>query len=149
VRTIHRVELCRHIDDAAPALLDHRGRDTAGHLVGGDVVGLDHGPHDVVGYLPEFLRLGAAVACRVDCRKGEARIVDEDVRRAEPLPRRRDDTIAISWPPQIGDKQDLPSGFRAGRRRLDLGDIRVEMADRDDIVSLACEAKRHRAAETT
>ena len=48
MRAVHRVELGRHIDDAAPALLDHHRRHTAGHLIGGDVIGLDGRADDIV-----------------------------------------------------------------------------------------------------
>jgi hypothetical protein len=58
VRSVHRVELGRHIDDAAPALFDHARRHATGHLIGGDVVRFNDGTHDVVRHLPELLRLG-------------------------------------------------------------------------------------------
>ncbi len=52
-----------------PQLIDHSGRNAAGHLVGGDVVGLDYGTHNVVGHLPEFLGLGPPEAGRFDRRE--------------------------------------------------------------------------------
>jgi hypothetical protein len=107
-------------------------------LIGGDVIGLDDGADDVVRHLPEFLRFGAAEAGGVDRREGQAGVVDEDVNPTEPLPRRRDDAVAIRRPTQIRDqRQDLPRDVAAGRFRLDVGDIRVDVADRDDVVTLA------------
>ena len=142
---VHRIELGRHIDNAAPALLDHRRRRAPGHLVGRDIIGLDDGAHDVVRDLPEFLRLVAAKARRVDRREGQAGIVDEDVRPAEALLRHRDDAVAFGRETQIGDeRQDLPREVGAGSCRLDLHDLCVDVADGDDIVTLADEAERHR-----
>ena len=145
---VHRVQLGRHIHDAAPTLLDHEGRHPPGHLVGGDIVGLDDRAHDVVRHLPELLRLGAAKAGRVDCREGQAGIVDEDVHTAKPRQRHRDGAIAIGGPTQVRDeRQDLPLWLGAGRLRLDCREIGVDVADREDMVSLPCKAKRHCAAE--
>ena len=68
----------------------------------------------------------------------------------EPRLRRRDDAVAIGGLAQIRDqRQDLPREVAADRRRLDFGDISVDMADRDDIVSLAGETASHRPAEAT
>ena len=52
--------------------------------------------------------------------------------RPNRVPRHRDDAVAFGGPAQIGDeRQDLPREIGAGGRRLDLGDIRVDMADRE------------------
>ena len=87
---VHRVELGRHVDDAAPALFDHQRCDATRHLVGGEVVGLDDGADDVVRHLPEFLRLGPAETRRVDRREGEAGVLTRGaLRRTAPALRRR------------------------------------------------------------
>jgi hypothetical protein len=103
----------------SPALLDHAGRNTTGHLIGGDVVRFDDGADDVVRDLPKFLRLGAAEASGVDRREGQAGIVDENVQAGEALQRCRDDSVAFGGPAQIGDeRQDMPLELRAVDRRL-------------------------------
>jgi hypothetical protein len=42
------------LDDAAPALLDHHRRHPAGHLIGGDVIGLDDRADDIVRHRQNF-----------------------------------------------------------------------------------------------
>jgi hypothetical protein len=132
VRAVHRVELGRHVDDAPPARFDHLGRDTTGHLVGGDVIGLDDPLHDVVRHLPEFLRLGASKARRVDRRKGQADIVDKNMQVAKALLRHRDDAVALGRPPQVGDeRQDISRQITLRDGGCDLRDIAIDVTDRE------------------
>jgi len=148
VRPVHRVELGRHIDDAAPTLLYHTGCDAARHLVGGNVVGLDDRLHDVVRHLPEFLRFGAAEARRVDRRKGQPGIVDENLRVAKALLRHRDDAVALGRPAQIGDeRQDMSRKIAPRGRRRDVDDIAVDVADREHRMPFAREPECHCPAE--
>src|ERR1700730_13146501 len=59
-----------------------------------------------------------------------------------------DDAVAIGGPAQIRDeRQDPPPWLDGGRLRLDYGDIGIDVADREDVISLPGQAKRHRAAE--
>jgi hypothetical protein len=126
-----------------------RRRHPPRHLVGGDVVGLDDGTHNVVRHLPELLRLGAAKAGRVDCREGQAGIVHEDVHTAKPRQRHRDDAVAIGGTAQIRDeRQDLSLWIGGGCLRLNCRQIGVDVADREDMVPLPCKANRHCAAES-
>jgi hypothetical protein len=90
---------------------------------------------------------GAAEAGGVDRRKGQARIVDEDVHPAEPLQRNRDNPVAFRRAAQIrGKRQDAPC--EVGAFGLDLRDIRVDMPYRDDMMSFARETEGHRPPQS-
>ena len=83
---------------------------------------------------------GTAETCGVDRREGQARIVDKDVDAAEPRHRHRDDAVTIRRLAQIRDKrQDLPGNVTLSRCSIDFGDIRVDMANCNDVISLARE----------
>ncbi len=72
----------------------------------------------------------------------------EDVHTAKPRQRHRDNAVAIGGPPQVRDeRQDLALWLGAGRLRLNLREIGIDVADRDDMVSLPCKAKCHCAPE--
>jgi hypothetical protein len=71
------------------------------------------------------------------------------VHTAEPRHRNSYDTVAIGGPAQIGnERQELPLWLSGGRLRLDRRDIGVDVADREDMVSLPRDAERHRPAES-
>ena len=146
---VHRVELGRDVDDAAPALRDHAGRDAARQPVGGQNIRRHHVFDDLVGYLPEALHLGAAVAVGIDIGKGQPGIVDQNVEPAEAVPRLGDDPVALARLAQIGNKRpDLPGNAERPRLGLDLADIGRDVPDRGDPMPGARQPQYHRPPET-
>ena len=146
---VHRIELGRDVDDAAPALRHHAGRDAARQPVGGQNIRRHHVFDDLVGYLPEALHLGAAVAVGIDIGKGQPGIVDQNVEPAEAVPRLGDDPVALARLAQIGNKRpDLPGNPERPRLGLDLADIGRNVPDRGDPMPGARQPEYHRPPET-
>jgi hypothetical protein len=142
---VHRVELGRDIDDAAPTGRDHRRRHPPRQPVGGDVVGGDDIVDDLVADLPEPLQAVAAEPRRVDIGKGEPGIVDQDVDFAKALSRRRHDPVAFAGIAQIGDQRvEAPAQLQLLGLDLHLGDIALDMPDGDHRVAGPRQAEAHR-----
>jgi hypothetical protein len=145
---VHRVEFGRHIDDAAPAPVDHFRCDAAREAIGREVVGGDHVVDDLVADHPEALQAVPPEPRRVDIGEGEPGIVDQNVDPAEALAALGDDAVAFVLLAQIGDErvEALP-GSDFFRLRCDLSDIALDMTDRDHRMPSLRQAKAHRPAE--
>ena len=135
---VHRVELGRDIDDAAPAALHHAAGDAARQSIAGEVIGRDDVFDDVVADLPEMLHCRPAIARRIDVGEGQPGIVDQDIDPAEPILRRSDHAIAFLGMAQIGNQRvHAASQRRPGNLAGDFGDIRLDMADREHPAAFA------------
>src|SRR6185312_6762981 len=100
--------------------------------------------------LPEMLRRWTAKPWWIDIGEGQPGIVDEDIDAAEPGARFSDDAAAFVRLAQIGNQRLEPiAQLKLRRFRRDLWHIAVDMADRDDGMTLPSEPEGHRPPQPT